>query len=187
MCANPAIVSLLVRLWVEINILVLCTDWISSASSWGCELKSWKNHADEGTGRRSASSWGCELKCTWVRIPVWGQASCEVAYSTRYNKDSPTSIGGEMNCKQENERQWWAERNRYPPLTWGKSQSACCWHVRLCELPTVSWNKSCCSGNKATGTVPCRRITRNTDCYERNHRADSVRWFLHVWGMLQGT
>ena len=37
--------------------------------------------------------------------------------STRYNKDSPTSIGGEMNCKQENERQWWAERNRYPPLT----------------------------------------------------------------------
>ena len=36
---------------------------------------------------------------------------------TRYNKDSPTSIGGEMNCKQENERQWWAERNRYPPLT----------------------------------------------------------------------
>ena len=81
MCANPAIVSLLVRLWVEINILVLCTDWISSASSWGCELKSWKNHADEGTGRRSASSWGCELKCTWVRIPVWGQASCEVAYS----------------------------------------------------------------------------------------------------------
>ena len=37
--------------------------------------------------------------------------------STRYNKDSPTSIGGEMNCKQENERQWRAERNRYPPLT----------------------------------------------------------------------
>ena len=36
---------------------------------------------------------------------------------TRYNKDSPTSIGGEMNCKQENERQWRAERNRYPPLT----------------------------------------------------------------------
>lgn len=53
---------------------------------------------------------------------------------TRYNKDSPTSIGGEMNCKQENERQWRAERNRYPPLTWGKSQSACCWHVRLCEI-----------------------------------------------------
>lgn len=24
-------------------------------------------------------------------------------------------------------------------------------------------------------TVPCRRITRNTDCYERDHRADSVR------------
>ena len=38
-------------------------------------------------------------------------------FSTRYNKDSPTSIGGEMNCKQENERQWRAERNRYPPLT----------------------------------------------------------------------
>lgn len=42
---------------------------------------------------------------------------CSKCGSTRYNKDSPTSIGGEMNCKQENERQWWAERNRYPPLT----------------------------------------------------------------------
>ena len=105
-------VSLLVRLWVEISY-----DMFESPDRL-----------------RSASSWGCELKCTWVRIPVWGQASCEVAYSTRYNKDSPTSIGGEMNCKQENERQWWVERNRYPPLTWGKSQSACCWHIRLCEI-----------------------------------------------------
>lgn len=38
-------------------------------------------------------------------------------HSTKYNKDSPISIGGEMNCKQENERQWRAERNRYLPLT----------------------------------------------------------------------
>ena len=104
-----------------------------SASSWGCELK-WTWNSQKIIKALSASSWGCELECTWVRIPVWGQASCEVAYSTRYNKDSPTSIGGEMNCKQENERQWRAERNRYPPLTWGKSQSACCWHVRLCEI-----------------------------------------------------
>ena len=103
------------------------------------EAVSWNGNDTESgaSDTPSASSWGCELKCTWVRIPVWGQASCEVAYSTRYNKDSPTSIGGEMNCKQENERQWRAERNRYPPLTWGKSQSACLltcqtlWNYRL--------------------------------------------------------
>ena len=148
-------VSLLVRLWVEICRKRTLCDLRSSASSWGCELKliigdqtlteklsasSWgcelkyERQGILAQVKKSASSWGCELKCTWVRIPVWGQASCEVAYSTRYNKDSPTSIGGEMNCKQENERQWRAERNRYPPLTWGKSQSACCWHVRLCEI-----------------------------------------------------
>ena len=36
---------------------------------------------------------------------------------TKLSKNSPSSIGGEMNCKKENERQWRAERNRYPPLT----------------------------------------------------------------------
>ena len=150
------LVSLLVRLWVEIsqfrknlmtvNVSLLVRLWVEilrKSYTWqrlyvSLLVRLWVEMLEHLVyrwgGLQSASSWGCELKCTWVRIPVWGQASCEVAYSTRYNKDSPTSIGGEMNCKQENERQWRAERNRYPPLTWGKSQSACCWHVRLCEI-----------------------------------------------------
>ena len=76
-------VSLLVRLWVEIFILLNNNYLTLSASSWGCELKcqilaletgiirqppreavSWnENYTGKGIAKtESASSWGCELK-----------------------------------------------------------------------------------------------------------------------------
>ena len=81
-------VSLFVRLWVEIILLVWfrkrlpwsASSWgcelkyrvetlmrarKSSASSWGCELKYYVD-PNESDFARSASSWGCELKCPTV-------------------------------------------------------------------------------------------------------------------------
>ena len=47
-------------------------------------------------------------------------------FSTNHSKDLPTATGGERNCKSKRERPWRAEKNRYPPLTRGKPQSALC-------------------------------------------------------------
>ena len=80
-------VSLFVRLWVEMQINVTEYMIISSASSWGCELK-WLLRYLSLSYFPSASSWGCELKfflhhpaCRnysvslfvrlWVEIMVW--------------------------------------------------------------------------------------------------------------------
>ena len=59
-----AIVSLFVRLWVEMWNGILKKQMFRSASSWGCELKYelCKRVANEVP---SASSWGCELKF-WI-------------------------------------------------------------------------------------------------------------------------
>ena len=61
MVDKTPIVSLFVRLWVEILCVVSLQATFQSASSWGCELKYfllWK-HMQVCW---SASSWGCELK-----------------------------------------------------------------------------------------------------------------------------
>ena len=60
-------VSLFVRLWVEIFPTVShCWKDISSASSWGCELK-YLVFFKNVVSARSASSWGCELKFRMTR------------------------------------------------------------------------------------------------------------------------
>ena len=58
---NTIFVSLLVRLWVEILLILSKYDGQLSASLWGCELK-WTAHHSEGYPLKSASLWGCELK-----------------------------------------------------------------------------------------------------------------------------
>ena len=54
-------VSLLVRLWVEIEQLAIDEQSKQSASLWGCELKWWSPGHDSESWW-SASLWGCELK-----------------------------------------------------------------------------------------------------------------------------
>ena len=56
------LVSLLVRLWVEMFSLNLEYSHFPSASLWGCELKllEWLRQFKSD---KSASLWGCELKC----------------------------------------------------------------------------------------------------------------------------
>ena len=55
------LVSLLVRLWVEIMRLNLKFQKHGSASLWGCELK-WLDENRSVSTTMSASLWGCELK-----------------------------------------------------------------------------------------------------------------------------
>ena len=76
-------VSLFVRLWVEISAITASAPWTVSASSWGCELKYlytldtlflWRQPLREAVSwniyrnwcciyrYKSASSWGCKLK-----------------------------------------------------------------------------------------------------------------------------
>ena len=83
MCWHAFLVSLLVRLWVEMSISFNLMSILLSASLWGCELKckeealesidagqppceavSWNKNImfEEGSERTSASLWGCELK-----------------------------------------------------------------------------------------------------------------------------
>ena len=57
-----ALVSLFVRLWVEISNIVFSSPCVKSASSWGCELKYWISSVVYSASLPSASSWGCELK-----------------------------------------------------------------------------------------------------------------------------
>ena len=86
------LVSLFVRLWVEMYRNSCLPHLVMSASSWGCELKyvvyrtasdkesqplreavSW-NYADTTSDlfeKLSASSWGCELKC-WENCCRYG-------------------------------------------------------------------------------------------------------------------
>ena len=59
---NQTLVSLFVRLWVEIRIQTQDRRCTVSASSWGCELKFLQLGAAI-SHLPSASSWGCELKC----------------------------------------------------------------------------------------------------------------------------
>ena len=54
-------VSLLVRLWVEIHLLIYIAYFSRSASLWGCELK-WYGRRNIICRQLSASLWGCELK-----------------------------------------------------------------------------------------------------------------------------
>ena len=61
----PSIVSLLVRLWVEMKAYGYSNIPKRSASLWGCELKWYEGRADERVTSTSASLWGCELKCRW--------------------------------------------------------------------------------------------------------------------------
>ena len=64
---NKKVVSLFVRLWVEIlNILTELGLAVPSASSWGCELKYSEDYGQEYE-ELSASSWGCELKYPWSK------------------------------------------------------------------------------------------------------------------------
>ena len=58
-------VSLLVRLWVEIKLLLPLLTASLSASLWGCELKYWL--IPEGICARSVSL----LVRLWVEIPLW--------------------------------------------------------------------------------------------------------------------
>ena len=101
-------VSLLVRLWVEIfgndvtnavygrqppceavswNVLncQLLTTPFTSASLWGCELKSFR-YSTTLSGLMSASLWGCELKYSlWTKsFQLRSQPPCEaVSWNTR--------------------------------------------------------------------------------------------------------
>ena len=105
------VVSLFVRLWVEMAETLLLPLWESrqplrEAVSWNAEaieeLKdldvslfvrlwveiNWKNRVCKDTGR-SASSWGCELKWFMGRIPQFGSRSasswgCELKYYENY-------------------------------------------------------------------------------------------------------
>ena len=73
------IVSLLVRLWVEIFFLYSSQFAHGSASLWGCELK-WAINGQICHGWRSASLWGCELKCRpfpLIPAPFPCQPPCE--------------------------------------------------------------------------------------------------------------
>ena len=79
-------VSLLVRLWVEIWITLQKSCTMMSASSWGCELKYKSNNAAIIIAM-SASSWGCELKWHWrsVRKAADGQPPREaVSWNSIY-------------------------------------------------------------------------------------------------------
>ena len=79
------IVSLFVRLWVEILSMLFFSVFLPSASSWGCELKWCLAHLCR-CRVLSASSWGCELKymtsglrCTCLpSASSWG---CELKWA----------------------------------------------------------------------------------------------------------
>ena len=107
-------VSLLVRLWVEIFLTGRIIEEHSSASLWGCELKykcrCW-HFADGGQPPceavswnsvsakhciptfPSASLWGCELKCKTVRTDVpWYTVSLLVRLWVEIYNDSASDI-----------------------------------------------------------------------------------------------
>ena len=85
-------VSLLVRLWVEMCFTASVIRSASSASLWGCELKS-SEFCTFSVSSSSASLWGCELKYQHcfprkrgVRsASLWG---CEL----KYDDNSPTVL-----------------------------------------------------------------------------------------------
>ena len=78
-------VSLLVRLWVEMQYLSASSPaWSGSASLWGCELKCC-NADSENWRHESASLWGCELKYLQQYVPAayCRQPPCEaVSWNT---------------------------------------------------------------------------------------------------------
>ena len=102
---NTTRVSLFVRLWVEMqNILTLLLSELSSASSWGCELK-YVGGTNLSTEATSASSWGCELKCNMRRwllgrmqsASSWGcELKCLSPYSLPFQLPSASSWGCEL-------------------------------------------------------------------------------------------
>ena len=73
------IVSLLVRLWVEIDTpSIIFSPGFPSASLWGCELK-FQINLENILCQMSASLWGCELKFLSgsKTLTGWRQPPCE--------------------------------------------------------------------------------------------------------------
>ena len=119
------IVSLFVRLWVEMTVRRSSEPSMQSASSWGCELKWWElsgrcsrldvslfvrlwveivKNTTSVSGSESASSWGCELKLIQkikhikkvTSASSWG---CELKYDGQ-------SVQMQMNCVSLFVRLW---------------------------------------------------------------------------------
>ena len=76
--ALATLVSLLVRLWVEMSMLIIYWLKLTSASLWGCELKFLRKKGGL-QAEWSASLWGCELKSSQntAKSQEFGQPPCE--------------------------------------------------------------------------------------------------------------
>ena len=93
---SDKLVSLLVRLWVEIRYSVCRSRTVASASLWGCELK-WCKQTNYLERWRSASLWGCELKyipfagrlCRRGSASLWG---CELKFNIMVLENSKTGV-----------------------------------------------------------------------------------------------
>ncbi len=79
------IVTLHVSVWVEIFAITLDGEWMSSRSTWACELKCQCNVHVLTADNRSRSTWACELKCKswfWSRGGNLSRSTwaCELKY-----------------------------------------------------------------------------------------------------------
>ena len=86
---NCGIVSLFVRLWVEMSCPEKYLCETESASSWGCELK-FLYAGQNDVPHLSASSWGCELKCLH-HYKQWNYCRQPLREAVSWNK-SPVSF-----------------------------------------------------------------------------------------------
>ena len=185
------VVSLLVRLWIEIfglssdcpqsMVSLLVRLWIEmpartgrvptgplSASLWGCELK-YGTKKKNGSGTQSASLWGCELKYI-VCINSGGiqcQPPCE---AVNWNFFTPSSLA--LSRMVSLLVRLWIEMYRY----FFQSVEGC----RQPPCEAVNWNNiSHDYTSYASRQPPCEAVNWNTRSRSSRHSASLS---ASLWG-----
>ena len=142
-------VSLLVRLWVEMSMLIIYWLKLTSASLWGCELKFLRKKGGL-QAEWSASLWGCELKSSQntAKSQEFGQPPCEAVswncwdiYQATPDIPSASLWGCELTYWFWSSSGWICRQPPCEAVSWNTYPVLCIVFIN-CQPPceAVSWN-----------------------------------------------